>query len=103
MVDLVLSAGVIGLLTSWNGFFLAGTRVLFALGRGHIIDASFGRTHPRYATPSKAIVFAGIVTVAAAFLGRGALIAVVDVGSFCIALAFLGVAERARLILEEYA
>ena len=92
MVNLVLTAGVIGLLTSWNGFFLAGTRVIFALGRGHVIDSSFGRTHPRYATPSKAILFSAIVTVAAAFLGRGALIAVVDVGSFCIALAFLGVA-----------
>ena len=92
IVNLVLSAGVIGLLTSWNGFFLAGTRVIFALGRGRILDASFGRTHPRYATPSKAILFSGIVTVAAAFLGRGALIAVVHVGSFCIALAFLGVA-----------
>ena len=32
LVKLVLIAGVIGLLTSWNGFFLAGSRVLFSLG-----------------------------------------------------------------------
>jgi amino acid transporter len=33
-----------------------------------------------------------VVTFAAAWLGRGAIVAFVDVGSFCIALAFLGVA-----------
>jgi amino acid transporter len=89
---LVLVAGLIGLLTSWNGFFLAGSRVLFSLGRGHIIHESFGRTHPRHGTPTTAVLFSGVVTFISAWLGRGAIIAFVDVGSFCIALAFLGVA-----------
>ena len=92
LVRLVLVAGLIGLLTSWNGFFLAGSRVLFSLGRGHIIHSSFGETHARYGTPARAILFSGAVTVLAALLGRGAILAFVDVGSFCIALAFLGVA-----------
>jgi APA family basic amino acid/polyamine antiporter len=92
LVRLVLVAGLIGLLTSWNGFFLAGSRVLFSLGRGHIIHASFGQTHPRFGTPAKAVLFSGLVTFLSACLGRGAIIAFVDVGSFCIALAFLGVA-----------
>ncbi|HSH74247.1 MAG TPA: APC family permease [Longimicrobiales bacterium] len=91
-VRLVLVAGLIGLLTSWNGFFLAGSRVLFSLGRGRIIDESFGRTHDRYGTPAAAVLFSGGVTFVAALLGRGAILAFVDVGSFCIALAFLGVA-----------
>ena len=92
LVDVVLIAGLIGLLTSWNGFFLASSRVLFALGRGRILHAWFGETHPRYGTPARAVLFCGVITFAAAWLGRGALIAFVDVGSFCIALAFLGVA-----------
>ena len=91
MVKVVLFSGVIGLLTSWNGFFIACTRVLFALGRGHIIDKRFSSTHKEYGTPVNAIVFSGILTALAACLGRGALIALVDVGSFCIAVAFLGV------------
>ncbi len=102
MVNVVLTAGVIGLLTSWNGFFLAGSRVLFALGRGHIIDARFGRTHRRYATPSTAVLFAGVVTFIAACLGRGAMLAFVDVGSFCIALAFLGVALSLLRLRRDY-
>ena len=91
MVKVVLFSGVIGLLTSWNGFFIAGTRVLFALGRGHIIDKRFSSTHAKYGTPVNAILFSGALTALAACLGRGALIALVDVGSFCIAVAFLGV------------
>jgi amino acid transporter len=92
LANLVLTAGLIGLLTSWNGFFLAGTRVLFALGRGQIIDGRFGQAHPLYGTPTRAILFSGLVTALAACLGRGALLAFVDVGSFCITIAFLGVA-----------
>lgn len=91
LVKVILIAIIIGLLTSWNGFFLAGSRVLFAMGRGRIISKQFGYTHEKYGTPYKAVLFSGIVTFAAAFLGRGAMIAFVDVGSFCIAAAFLGV------------
>jgi amino acid transporter len=61
------------------------------MGRGRIISPHFGATHKKYSTPYKAVLFSGIVTLAAAFLGRGAMIAFVDVGSFCIAAAFLGV------------
>jgi len=92
LANLVLSAGVIGLLTSWNGFFLAGTRVLFSLGRARIIDSRFGEIHSRYGTPIRATLFSGLVTAMAACLGRGALLAFVNVGSFCISVAFVGVA-----------
>jgi amino acid transporter len=91
LVNGILFAIIIGLLTSWNGFFLAGSRVLFAMGRGRIIAPALGKSHPKYKTPYNAVLFSGIVTLMASFLGRGAMIAFVDVGSFCIAAAFLGV------------
>jgi len=102
LVRFVLVAGLIGLLTSWNGFFLAGSRVLFSLGRGRIIHASLGETHPCYGTPAKAVLFSGLVTFISACLGRGAIIAFVDVGSFCIALAFLGVALSFTQLRKEF-
>jgi len=89
--NVVLFAGLLGLLTSWNGFFIAGTRVLFALGRGRIIDTRFGEVHPKYGSPTKPIIFVTLLTLPAAFLGKPALIAFIDVGSFCISCAFLGV------------
>lgn len=91
MVNLVLAATVLGLLTSWNGFFLAGTRVLFALGRGRIVPPWLGRSHARFETPGNAVLLAGGVTLAGALMGRGAMLPFVDVGSFCIAVAFVGV------------
>jgi basic amino acid/polyamine antiporter, APA family len=93
LVNLVLVAALIGLFTSWNGFFLAGTRVLFALGRGRMVPEWLGATHPRFSTPANAILLAGAVTFLGAMLGRGAMLSFVDVGSFCIALAFFGVAH----------
>jgi amino acid transporter len=87
----ILVAIVIGLLTSWNGFFLAGSRVLFALGRGRIVGTSLGGTHPKFKTPYNSVLFCGAITLVCTLLGRGAMIAFVDVGSFCIATAFLGV------------
>jgi len=93
LVNLVLVAALIGLFTSWNGFFLAGTRVLFALGRGQMVPVWLGATHPRFGTPGNAILLAGAVTFLGAMLGRGAMLSFVDVGSFCIALAFFGVAH----------
>lgn len=95
MVNLVLAATVLGLLTSWNGFFLAGTRVLFALGRGRIVPPWLGRSHPNFGTPGNAVLLAGGVTLVGAVLGRGALLPFVNVGSFCIATAFLGVSWSA--------
>lgn len=91
LVNGILVAILIGLLTSWNGFFLAGSRVLFALGRGKIIAPALGTSHPKFKTPYVAVLFSGVVTLCSSFLGRGAMIAFVDVGSLCIAAAFLGV------------
>ncbi|MCA8947988.1 MAG: APC family permease [Planctomycetes bacterium] len=91
----VLVAALLGLFTSWNGFFLAGSRVLFALGRGRIGPPLLGRTHARFGTPANAVLLSGAITLGGALLGRGAMVAFIDVGSFCIAIAFFGVAFSA--------
>ena len=89
---LVLLVGLIGLLTSWNGFFLSGCRVLFAMGRGHIIHSRFGQTSKRFGTPATAILFSALLTFAGSLLGKPAILIFLNVGSLCIAVAFLGVA-----------
>jgi len=92
LARLVLVAALLGLFTSWNGFFLAGSRVLFALGRGNIISPWFGETHPRFGTPHRAVVVTGALTLFAPLMGRDALLPFVNAGSFLIAIAFMGVA-----------
>jgi amino acid transporter len=91
-VNVVLSAALLGLFTSWNGFFLAGSRVLFSLGRGRIIPERIGRTHSKFQTPHQAVLLTGLLTLLAPLLGRQALLALANAGSLCIVVAFLGVA-----------
>jgi basic amino acid/polyamine antiporter, APA family len=93
LVNVILVAALLGLITSWNGFFLAASRVLFALGRGRMVAPWLGAIHPRFGTPSNAVLLAALVTVVGASLGRGAMSSFVNAGSFCIGLAFLGVAR----------
>ena len=87
----VLSAGTVGLLTTWNGFCLGASRLLYALGRARLLPALFADVHPRYATPHKALLFVSVLSVGSVFLGRDVLIPLVNVSSFGIAVAFLGV------------
>ena len=101
-VRTVLVAALLGLLTSWNGFFLAGSRVLFSLGRGAVISRRFGAVHPRFGSPSGAVLFSGAVTLAGAALGPGAMLAFVNVGSLSIALAFLGVCLSTVTLRKRY-
>lgn len=96
LARLVLVAALLGLFTSWNGFFLAGSRVLFALGRGRILSPWFGETHPRFGTPHRAVLITGLLTLLAPLMGRDALLPFVNAGSFLIAIAFLGVALSVR-------
>ncbi|MCB0482427.1 MAG: amino acid permease [Flavobacteriales bacterium] len=91
LVNLILVTAIVGLLTSWNGFFLAGSRVLFAMGRGKIITPILGQSHPKFQTPYRAVLFSGAVTFLASLMGSGAMVAFVNVGSLCIVIAFLGV------------
>lgn len=91
MMNLVLIAALIGLFTSWNGFFLASSRVLFALGRGRIIPEMFGRMDPNKGTPIAAILVTGLLTVLAPLMGRQTLLSLVNAGSLFISIAFFGV------------
>ncbi|MGD9842507.1 MAG: APC family permease [Steroidobacteraceae bacterium] len=91
LADAVLVAALIGLFTSWNGFFLAGSRVIFALGRAGILPRALGAADDRHHTPKNAILLTGALTLVTPLLGRDAILAIVNVGSFYISLAFLGV------------
>jgi amino acid transporter len=90
LANLVLVAAIIGLLTSWNGFFLAATRVLFSLARARVIPQTFAEIHPKFGTPHRAVLLVGGVTLLSPFLGHQTIGAVIDVSSVCLAAAFFG-------------
>jgi amino acid transporter len=102
MVNLILITALVGLFTSWNGFFLAGSRVLFAMGRGKIIAPFLGKSHVKYKTPYKAVLFSGIITFLASLMGSGAMVAFVNVGSLCIVIAFFGVSASFLTLRKKF-
>ncbi len=85
----VLLAALLGLVTTWNTTFLGGARVLFALGRAHLIPTTFGRVQGRYGSPGHAVLFVGSVGTIGAFAGRNAITPIVNLSGICFAVAFL--------------
>lgn len=95
---MVLVTGFLGLITSFNGVFIASTRLLFSAGRGGLLPRWFGETHPRYHTPKNAILFAGAIALVGPFIGRAVIIPIVDVAAFVFVLAwFLACLAAIRL------
>lgn len=69
----VLVAGLLGLASSWNAIFFAGTRVLLVLARIGTIPEAFAQIHPVRGTPGVAIVLVAIVGSLGSLLGPAAL------------------------------
>ena len=85
-VRLILLMAMLGLFQCFNGNFVAASRLLFAFGRRQTIPASFGAVHPKFQTPSLAVL--GILggTLAGLLLGDALLVPVTEVGSMASAL-----------------
>lgn len=88
---ILLIGGVAGILTSWNGFLLGGSRALFAMAASGMLPSFLAKVHPKYKTPINAILFIGAIGTLSPFLGRQALIWFVDAGSFGLMIAYIAV------------
>ncbi|MDH3735101.1 MAG: APC family permease [Gemmatimonadota bacterium] len=84
----VLIAGVLGLLTTWNAIFMAATRVLFALGRARMLPPVFATVHPKYESPSAAVLFVSGLSVLGLLLGTGAIRPLVNTSSFLLSISY---------------
>ena len=100
LAKMVLIAGLMGIVTTWNVVFIAASRIIFALGRAHIIPSIFSRVHPKFGTPFVSVIFVCIISCLGIFLGRSAILPIVNVAGGCFAFAFifscLGVAKLRR-------
>jgi len=89
---LMVLAGIAGIITSWNAFYIGGSRAIYALAHAGMLPAFLGKLHPRYKTPSNAIIMIGAVSCLAPFFGRPMLVWLVDAGGLGIVIAYLFVA-----------
>ena len=84
-----LSAAVIAaILSGLLGFFMATSRLLFAMSRDKVLPELFSKLHDTYKTPRNAILFILAVSVIAPFMGRTVLGWIVDMASLGAAVGY---------------
>ncbi|MFO7704720.1 MAG: APC family permease, partial [Halopseudomonas sp.] len=89
---LMVLAGIAGIITSWNAFYIGGSRAIFALARSGMLPAFLAKLHPKHKTPVNAILMIGVLSSIAPFFGRPALVWLVDAGGLGIVIAYFFVA-----------
>ena len=68
--NLLIIAGLAGIITSWNSFFIGATRAIYAMGHSGMLPRFFAVLHPRYRSPVTAILFVTLTSILAAFLEK---------------------------------
>jgi amino acid transporter len=89
---LLIIGGICGILTSWNGFYIGGSRAIYAMSQAKMLPAFLGKLHPKYKTPYNAIILIGLFSMAAPLFGRKMLVWLVDAGGLGIVVAYFMVA-----------
>src|SRR5699024_12359073 len=81
--------GIGGILTSWIGFYVGGSRAIYALAKAGMLPKALGELHPKYHTPHKAIILIAVLSTVAPFFGRPAPEWIVDAGGLGLVVAWL--------------
>jgi amino acid transporter len=89
LVHLIMLGVGLSLVKVYNGNFLAGTRLLYAMGRSELLGGPLGEVHARFRTPAAAIVLVGSIGVLGTFLGKAVLEPIMEVGSLAVTLGWL--------------
>lgn len=89
---LIVFTAIMGILSSWNGFIIGATRVLYSMGRAKMLPSVFGTLHSKYKSPYFATLFIGLITVFTPLLGKNSLGWFVNASSFGTVIAYFMVA-----------
>src|SRR5690625_2261648 len=89
MGNILVLGGIGGILTSWIGFYVGGSRAIYALAKAGMLPKALGELHPKYHTPHKAIILIAVLSTVAPFFGRPALEWIVDAGGLGLVVAWL--------------
>lgn len=88
----VIIGGMTGIVTSWNSFFIGGSRAIYSLADSKMLPGFLAKLHPKHKTPTNAILLIGAASIAAPFFGRPMMVWLTDAGSFGVVVAYLLVA-----------
>lgn len=82
-------AGIAGIISSWNSFFVGGSRAIYAMAEEKMLPSFLAKLHPKHNTPVNAILLVGIITTLAPLLGRRMLNWLMNAGGFTVVLAYM--------------
>jgi len=85
----VLLGALAGLFTTWNGFYIASSRLLLGMGRARLLPGFFNKIHPKYGTPTGANLFVAVACLAGPFVGMGVIDPLTVVGSTAFVIGWL--------------
>ena len=85
----VIIGGMAGIVTSWNSFFMGGSRAIYSLAESKMLPGFLSKLHPKYKTPTNAILLIGVISVVAPFFGRAMMVWLTDAGSFGVVVAYV--------------
>lgn len=89
----VVFGALMGVITTFNGFLLAGSRLISSFAKSGFLPKSFAKLHPQYRTPTNTLTFMIVVSIVGILLGSGMLLPLIIMGGiafliawFCMAL-----------------
>lgn len=85
----LIIGGIAGILTSWNSFYVGGSRAIYSMAESGMLPSFLARLHPKYKTPCNAVILVGVISSLAPFLGRKMLVWLSDAGGLTIVVAYL--------------
>lgn len=86
--NILVIGGLAGIVTSWNSFFIGGSRAIYSMAHSKMLPPSLGQLHPERRTPTIPILIIGGASMVAPFFGRTMLVWLTDAGGFAIVIAY---------------
>ena len=89
IVSFILGTALVALLQAFNANMVAASRLLFAMGRRHLLLPKMGSVHVENRTPVLAILGVGAATIVAIFFGEAGLVPILEVGAVACAVGWM--------------
>lgn len=80
--NIMLMAGLAGIVTSWNSFFAACAHIIAAMAERGLLPQVLAKKHAKYDTPYVAMLLIGAISMLSPFFGRNMLAWLSNAGSF---------------------
>ena len=84
----IIITAIMGILTSWNGFIIGSTRLLYSMGREEMLPKIFCRLHSKYNSTYVALLFIVVIIFIAPLLGRNSLNWFINASGFGTVIAY---------------